>query len=461
MAKKKATKKKTVKKKTTKKKRTKKKSTSTKTETKQTAQKTLRRPKSVQSALSSLARQVNKNSQEKYGYTAAGEYYSDVDDWISTGCTPLDVTLWGGWPRGRVVAIQGDPSQGKSTLMESTLAQNDKVGGANVLLMSESCLDASRMRRQGVNLENLLPLEIDTLDQGVFYMRDALLQRETFDPAWCKAHPLVIAWDTPSNAQEQHIFDDPEAMFDAGMASKARAVRAALRTIVPLAGRLNVTILLLFQQHQKIGTPYSGKDVDCGGGPKFNASLRIKAWQAERIYNPNMTDREIGIVSGFELIKSKAGCPPFRQAEAVIRALDGIDNDASMFRFLRESWCVDPCPTCGGRKAVEKKGVRQWESDAWKSCEACNQSGEVYHLIDHNDKQGAVPTRLCVVGKNSSGNATQWRYIFGWPGEEKICTTDAELSKALDERPGLRTWLAEQCWRRCTKPTPPKTHPVE
>jgi len=411
-------------------------------------------PKSVASSLTSLASQINKQSQIEYGYKAAGAYYSDITDWISTGCTPLDVLLWGGWPRGRVISIEGDPSQGKSTLLESALAQNHLIGGANILLMSESCLDSQRMQREGVSLDTMLPLEIDTLEQGWFYIRDALVQRNEFDLKWCNEHPLVIGWDTPSNSQEQHIFENPDNMFGMGMTSKARSIRSALRTIVPMAGRLNVTIFLLLQQHQKIG-PYAGKDVDCGGGPKFMASLRVRARQVERIVSPTLVDREIGIVSSFKILKSQAGCPPFRETEGVIRAWDGMDNDASMFRFLRSVPCVDPCPSCGGRVAETVSGVRRWKSTNFRTCSQCNATGEVYHLIDGEQK------KVYETGLTTSSNATQWRYIFGWPPEEKITTTDANLRQTLDERPGLRTWLAYQCWRCCSKQEPAMVHPVE
>lgn len=455
MAKKKPAKKKTAKKKAAKKKTTKKRKSSAKKKTTDSKSASPgRRPKSVESSLASVARVVNTRSRKDYGYVAAGENYSDIRDWISTGCTPFDVQLWGGWPRGRVINIEGDPSQGKSTLMEAAMAQNHRVGGANVLLMSESCIDSQRMQREGVDMSTLLPLEIDTFEQGVFYIYDVLTERRKLDPAWCEKHPLLLAWDTPSNAQEQHIFDNPEAAFDKGMASKARNVRSALRTIVPLAGRLNVTIMLLLQQHQKIG-PYGGKEVDCGGGPKFNASLRVHARQVDKIYAPGMNDREIGIVSLFDIRKSKAGCPPFRNVEAVIRSWDGIDNDASMFRFLLDSWAVDPCPVCGGKKPTVKNGQRVWESQAWKTCEQCNGTGSVYHLIDGETKT------VCVEGKTSLGNNTQWRYIFGWPEEEKITTTDSNLRQTLNERPGLRTWMAEQCWLRCTRGEPAVFHPVE
>jgi len=454
MVKKKTVKKKVAKKKITKKKATKKKVAAKEPAVKRTAAARNVRPKSVQASLNSLAGKINKKSVEEYGYEAAGEYYSDITSWVSTGCTPLDVQTWGGFPRGRVSSIEGDPSQGKSTLMESTFAENSKVGGINILLMSESCLDYQRMQRQGILMDSLLPLTIDTFEQGVFYMYDTLMTRATYDPAWCEEHPLIIAWDTPSNAQEQHIFDDPEATFAAGMASKARSMRGALRTIVPLAGRLKVTLLLLFQQHQKIG-PYGGKETDCGGGPKFNASLRITAtsYKSNNLFSPTISDREIGILSKFYLAKSKAGCPPFREAYSIIRSWDGIDNDSSMFLFLRDSWVVDPCPTCGGR--IPNLETMKWESEAWKECAACNKSGDVFHLID------GEPTHICVEGKTATGSATQWRYIMGFPGEEKITTTDAELRQALDARPGLRTWMAQQCWKRCSKPEPAVFHAVE
>lgn len=456
MAKKKAkSTKKSTKKKTTRKKSAKKSSKTT--GTKQTAEKKKRTPASPKSVLSSLTKRINKRSQSLYGFAAAGSRFGDIGNWVSTGCTPLDSTLWGGFPRGRIHTIEGFPSQGKSTLMESAFIENQRVGGMSLLLLSESCLDTARMARQGMDFSEELfsEVHVESVEQGIFYIRDVLNYLDTLEPAWVAKHPLLIGWDTPSNAQEQAVLDDPDNVYAEGMASKARNVRSALRTIVPKAGRLGATVLLLLQKHQKIG-PYAGSDVDCGLGPKFNATLRLNAWAREKIFADNIDDKDIGIISNFSLEKSRASCPPGRSADVVIRSYDGIDNDASMVLYLRDVWCTDPCPTCGGKLPKRNKdGGLEWLSNAWEDCQTCNQSGLVFHLIE-NERRHVVE-----FGQTSDGNKTQWRYIYGYPGEEVITFTDKTLRQVLDDRPGLRTWLAEQCWKNCTKPEPPEFHQVE
>lgn len=407
------------------------------------------------SSLSSIANKINKRSEKDYGYDVADQAFSDITDWITTTCTPLDVTLWGGYPRGRVIEIHGDPSVGKSTSMEAAFAGNQRVAGECVLIMSESCIDKKRMVREGIDMSRILFVEGNTVEDNILYIYDVLRAREEMDPEACRKNPLILGWDTPSNSQERAIWENPDKEFTGGMASKARTVRNALRTITPLAGRLNVSVFLLLQVHQKIGTPYAGKDTDCGGGPKFNASLRINARQKEKIESddPEMT----GIVSELTVIKSKAGCPPFRKCDVVIRSLTGIDNDMSMFLYLRSVPLCDHCPACGGKKAiVDAAGNRVWESMVWKTCPTCNGSGRVYRLFDKGQW-----TNIGVEGKDHNGNKTQWKYIVGWPPDPNIAFRDDDIRKVCDARPGLRTWMAEQCWAQCTKPEPPKIHPVE
>lgn len=454
MAKKKSAKKKSTKKvtkkKSTKKKSAKKKGTSSSTKTKAV------KPKTVKDSLKIMASRINARSRE-YGFDAAGEFYSEIRDWITTTCTPLDVLLWGGIPRGRIIDIHGDPSMGKSTLLEAAFIGNQRVGGENVCLVSEGCLDVDRMVRCGLDLNNYLPVEMDSLEEGTKYILEVLNYRNELPPAYVNEHPLVIGWDTLSNSQERALVENPDDMYSQGMASKARNVRSMFRTITPLASRLNVTILFLFQRHARIGKGMQGKDTDCGGGPKYNASLRMHAkWSGEKLFKPSMEHKEIGIFSEFLVVKSKVGPPPFKSVTIPIRAWDGIDNDLAMFHFLRDSWATDNCPVCGGKVAIkDQNGKLVWESNDYLSCAQCNGTGYVFHLIDGS------PSNVCIEGATAQGNATQWRYINGWPTEEKITFKDGELKKTLDDRPGLRTWMAEQCWKRCAKPNPPKIHPVE
>jgi len=95
-----------------------------------------------------------------------------TDPRVSTGCTGLDNILSGGFPRGRLYLIEGDPGAGKTTLaLQFTLDGVSKGERALYITLSESRADLSHAAQShGRSLENieiveLLPNEGDLLPE--------------------------------------------------------------------------------------------------------------------------------------------------------------------------------------------------------------------------------------------------------------------------------------------------------
>lgn len=100
------------------------------------------------------------------------EHEVKADDRVNTGCAGLDNILSGGFPRGRIYLIEGDPGAGKTTLaLQFTREGVSKGERALYITLSESRADLNHAAQShGLTLDNievveLLPNENDLLPE--------------------------------------------------------------------------------------------------------------------------------------------------------------------------------------------------------------------------------------------------------------------------------------------------------
>jgi circadian clock protein KaiC len=96
----------------------------------------------------------------------------DFDSRVSSGCIGLDEILNGGFPRGRLYLVEGDPGAGKTTLALQFMREGASKGErALYITLSESTADlkhaaqSHRMSIEGVEIVELLPSEDDLLPE--------------------------------------------------------------------------------------------------------------------------------------------------------------------------------------------------------------------------------------------------------------------------------------------------------
>src|SRR5436305_12930662 len=96
-----------------------------------------KRQAALKGALSQIEKQFGKGTVMRMGDPGARV----ACDAIPTGALPLDLALGiGGVPRGRVVAIFGPGSSGKTTLVYHILAAAQKLGGVCAFVDAEQAL---------------------------------------------------------------------------------------------------------------------------------------------------------------------------------------------------------------------------------------------------------------------------------------------------------------------------------
>ena len=105
------------------------------------------------SLASTLADSINKqfkgqNYKSAFFLDGDDDAPTNVNEWVSTGCSMLDLAISnrpdGGFPVGRITEITGLEASGKSLLAAHTLAETQKKGGLAVYIDTESASSAEK-----------------------------------------------------------------------------------------------------------------------------------------------------------------------------------------------------------------------------------------------------------------------------------------------------------------------------
>ena len=105
---------------------------------------------------------------------------TDVNDWISTGSTVLDLAISnrpnGGFPVSKIVEITGLEQSGKSLLAAHVIASTQKQKGVAIYIDTESSLDAQFLTAIGVDVDDMLYIPLNTIEDVFEAMEDIIVK---------------------------------------------------------------------------------------------------------------------------------------------------------------------------------------------------------------------------------------------------------------------------------------------
>lgn len=290
----------------------------------------------------SLRDSINKTFKDGVAYRMDKSTPSTVKGYISTGSTLLDVAISnrkdGGVPTGRLTEISGVESIGKSLMAYHLIANVQKKGGIAVLIDTENAASLEFMKRLGVNVEELIYMQLGTIEESFKAMESTIakVRDNTLD----KEKDLLIVWDSVAATSAEEEISGGYGDKTIGLA--ARLIGQGLRKIIPYIGKFNVTLVFINQLRTKIGVMYGDPMVTPGGKAiPFHSSVRVRLHKEADIKDSSKAIRGVRVKAKVQ--KNKVA-PPRREASFIIRFGYGIQDV--------DSW-LDPLINMG---IVDQKG---------------------------------------------------------------------------------------------------------
>lgn len=238
-----------------------------------------KQPESDADRFLQLLKGLHPKDDNAFGFFGRDGLDTPITEFISTGNLAIDKLIGGrngGWPVGRLSECASWEGVGKSTLLDQSIAQVQRMGGIAAVIDSEHSRDAKYTRRLGVNTDTLIAKPVETVED-VFAATDDVLtvqERLTSEAAKRKAKPppLLLVWDslgaTPTKAE---LEGDPD---DKHVAEAAKVIKMNFRRICARIADLRIAFVFVNHFYTDIG-PFATMKTSGGSGVRYFTSLRL------------------------------------------------------------------------------------------------------------------------------------------------------------------------------------------
>ena len=296
-------------------------------------------------SLNDLRKKLNKKIDDDVVFVLMEDSVTDVETWVSTGCTELDMIISnskeGGIPIGKITEITGQEATGKSLMAMQIMANAQKAGGLVVYIDTEQALNSDFATRVGLDLQNNFLHITSTTIENVFTIiqeitadlaeREAAAKKEKKEPEYKFA---IIVCDsvaaTPAKADLDSDNPDPTS----SVALKPRVLSKNVPFLLKTIMRSRVGVVFVNQLRQIIGA-MPGQDPWIAPGGKaipYYSSVRIRLTAMGKLRDKK--DNSIYGVKTKAVIKKTRFGPPHRSAEFPIYFSYGIDDEESIVNVL-------------------------------------------------------------------------------------------------------------------------------
>ena len=273
---------------------------------------------------------------------------TDVNDWVSTGSTVLDLAISnrpnGGLPVSKIVEITGLEQSGKSLLASHVIANTQKKDGIAVYIDTESSLNAQFLRAIGVDVEKMVYLPLETVEDIFDAIENIILKVRENDPD--KLVTIVVDSVAAATTKIESAADFEK---DGYATQKAIIISKAMRKITNLIGQERILLIFTNQLRQKLGAmPFADQYTTSGGKAlQFHSSVRIRLKQVGKLKEKiNGIDEVVGSEVEANIVKNRIG-PPNRKVRYNVYYRQGMDDFGGWLKLMKNyKVCKQSGPIC-------------------------------------------------------------------------------------------------------------------
>jgi recombination protein RecA len=260
---------------------------------------------------------------------------SNVSEWISSGCSMLDLAIsnrpYGGFPVGRITEITGLEASGKSLLAAHTLAETQKKGGLAVYIDTESATSSEFLTAIGVDLKTMLYVPLETIEE-IFETIETIVEGVRKSD---KDRMVTIVVDSIMGASTK-IEMSAEYDKDGYATSKSIILSKAMRKVTNWIARERICLIFTNQLRTKLGVSFGDQWTTAGGKAiPFHASVRLRLKNTGMIKaKVNGVEQVVGSKTNVQVVKNRMG-PPHRKVDYEIYYDSGIDNYGGWLSIMK------------------------------------------------------------------------------------------------------------------------------
>lgn len=265
------------------------------------------------------------------------EIARNFKEFIPTGSLAIDKRI-NGWPVGGISECASWEHVGKSTLLDQSMAQCQRMGGIAVLIDSEKAREQVWTELMGVDTSQLLVQQADTMElafsgiEKVLSVQEAMINARKDPPP-----PMLIVWDslggTPTKAE---LAGQPDDQY---MAVAAKVIKMNFRRLTQRLYKLRVALVFANHFYENIGG-YGGLKTYGGSGIRYHTSVRVWLTSPEKI---KFGDKEIGHVIRVKLKKNRIKGVKDPIDTALVYGA-GVDNSYTLFEWGKDALNSDDQP---------------------------------------------------------------------------------------------------------------------
>ena len=260
---------------------------------------------------------------------------SNVKEWISSGCSMLDLAIsnrpYGGFPVGRITEVTGLEASGKSLLVSHTLAETQKKGGLGVYIDTEAATSTEFLQAIGVDLKKLLYIPLETIEE-IFETIETIVEGVRKSD---KDRLVTIVVDSVMGASTKQEMS-AEYDKDGYATSKSIILSKAMRKVTNWIARERICLIFTNQLRTKMGVTFGDQWTTAGGKAiPFHASVRLRLKNTGMIKaKVDGVEQVVGSKTDVQVVKNRMG-PPHRKISYDIYYDSGIDNYGGWLNIMK------------------------------------------------------------------------------------------------------------------------------